>query len=78
MEIVEVESVKNPEIDEAFIQKITGKKQSFDDFKKDIEENLKAKMKKDLETQRENELMDKIFNITNQEFKCRELISITI
>jgi trigger factor len=64
VEIVEVEEIELPEINEDFIQKLTGKKSTVEEFVKDVEENLRVKMEQDIYIQRENELMDKITEIT--------------
>lgn len=53
VELLSVEEGSEPEINEEFIEKMTGKKQSVKDFEDDIEKNIKAR--KDTETIRERE-----------------------
>ncbi len=53
VELLSVEEGSEPEINEEFIEKMTGKKQSVKDFEGEIEKNIKAR--KDTETIRERE-----------------------
>lgn len=59
-----VEEVKLPEIDEAFIEKITGKKTKKDDFLKDVEKQILSEMEREDRVEREKELIDEVVKIT--------------
>ena len=66
-EIKRIEEPTIPELDDALIEKMTGKKQSVEDFKKEIEKNIQAK--KDLESKQkqENEYIEKLLKMTKVE-----------
>jgi len=64
VDIVEVESVDMPEINEEFIKKITGKDQSVKEFNEDINKNLLERIENEMKAERENLLMDKLVKIT--------------
>lgn len=53
-----------PEIDEAFIEKTVGKKQSIKEFRNSVSQDLEKHMGQEIKTQRENELMTKIISLT--------------
>lgn len=59
-ELKMVEEAIIPEINEAFVEKMTGKKQTVPEFEKEIEENIK--MRKDVEgkQKRENKYIEKL------------------
>ena len=54
------EEVEMPELDEAFIQQISGKKQSLADFKKQLEGDLLVYKKRDVENRRREEFLSKL------------------
>jgi trigger factor len=65
---VKVEKPEYPEVNEEFIEKITGQKKKVEDFKKDVERDL-AEFKKGEERKKlENELLEKFLDVTKTEF----------
>lgn len=58
VELQRLEEAIIPEIDEAMIEKFTGKKMKLDELTKEIEENLQAKKDSDLKRERENEYVE--------------------
>ena len=60
VKINRIEEPSLPEVNEEFIEKMTGKKQSFEEFKKDVEENIKAKKEEETKQKRENEYVEKL------------------
>ncbi|MBL4694976.1 trigger factor [Candidatus Gracilibacteria bacterium] len=58
VELQRLEEAIVPEIDEALIEKFTGKKMKLDELTKEIEENLQAKKDTDLQRERENEYIE--------------------
>ncbi|MBD3360231.1 trigger factor, partial [Candidatus Peregrinibacteria bacterium] len=67
VEIKKVEEPKTPELNEEFIQKMTGKKLSIDEFKKDVENNIKARKKQEAVQKRENKYLEELLKKTNVE-----------
>lgn len=57
-----------PEINEDFIEKITGKKTSVEEFKKDVEKDLFEYKKTEEKKRCENELLEKFLKITDVSF----------
>lgn len=49
-----------PEVNEAFVQKVTGSKKSVEEFKKEIEENLLEKKSKDAQVAQENKWLEEV------------------
>lgn len=62
-----VSEVILPEVNEAFVQKITGAKKSVEDFRKEIEEQLLLKKEQDEKNRRENEWLTIVSKKTNLE-----------
>lgn len=67
VEAKRIEEPKSPEINEEFIEKMTGKKQSIKDFEAEIEMNLKAKKDQEAIQARENKYMEKLLDKTKVE-----------
>lgn len=57
-----VEESKSPELTDELIEKMTGKKQSLDDLKKDITLSLENRKKQEAKNQRENEYLEKLLD----------------
>ncbi len=55
-----VEEPKAPEVNEEFVQKITGKKLSIKEFEEDVEKNIKAKKDVEAKQQRENKYIEEL------------------
>lgn len=49
-----------PEVNEEFVQKVTGQKKSVDEFKKEIETSLLEKKSKDAQVERENKWLEEV------------------
>jgi trigger factor len=62
-----LEEKKEQELNEAVIEKITGQKQSIDDFKKRVEEDLKVEMQSRIQREHDNKVVQEIIKITKAE-----------
>ncbi len=62
-----IEEPKEPEVDENLVEKVTGRKKSVEDFKKDIEKNIKAKKDQQAEQERENKYLEELLRKTKVE-----------
>jgi len=60
IELVRLEEPITPELDEALIEKVTGKKQSIDEFKQMIETNVKAKKEQEAKQKQENDYIEQL------------------
>ena len=60
IELMRLEEATIPELDEALIEKVTGKKQTVEEFKKMIEENIKAKKEQESRQKQENDYIEKL------------------
>ncbi|NIA02589.1 MAG: trigger factor, partial [Nitrospirae bacterium] len=60
VELLRVEEPTEPEINEEFIEKMTGKKQSIGDFEAEIEKNIKAKKETEAIRDRENQYIEEL------------------
>jgi trigger factor len=69
-----LEEKKEKELDEATIEKITGQKQTADDFRKFVEKNLLAEMQHRAQSDHDNKVVQEIIKITKAELPD-ELIS---
>ncbi len=67
VELKRVEESEIPELTEELIEKMTGKKKSVDEFKKEIEENVKARKEQESIQKRQNEYMEKLLKRTETE-----------
>lgn len=68
VKIGKVQKPKYPEINEEFIEKITGMKKSVDEFRKNVNDDLLAHKKSEERKRQENELLEKFLGITKVEF----------
>ena len=59
-----LEEKKEQKLDEAMIEKVTGQKQSVEDFKKRVEEDLTKEMEQRLQSQHDNKVVEEIIKIT--------------
>jgi trigger factor len=64
VELKRIEAGEDPEINEAFAEKLTGKKLTPAELEKDIENNIKAKKSQRAEMDRENKFLEKILENT--------------
>ena len=62
-----LEEKQDQELDEAMIEKITGQKSSVDDFKKRVEDDLKAEMTQRSQADTDNKVVAEIIKITKAE-----------
>lgn len=60
VEVKMVEEPSKPEFNEALIEKMTGKKQTIEEFKKDVEENIKARRTEEAKQKQEGEYIEKL------------------
>lgn len=67
VELKRVEEPETPEVTEELIEKLTGKKKSVEEFKKEIEENVKARKEQEAIQKRQSEYMEKLLKITETE-----------
>ena len=67
VEVKRVEEAKESELNDELIEKVTGKKQTLEAFKKDIEKNIKAKKEEEEVKRRENEYVEKLLKATKVE-----------
>ena len=57
-----VEEAKSPELTDELIEKMTGKKQTVEELKKDITTSLESRKKEEAKNQRENEYLEKLLD----------------
>ena len=62
-----IEQPEETKMDEAFVEKVSGKKQSLEDFKKEIETNLKAKKAQEVKQKQENDYIEALLKKTKVE-----------
>lgn len=62
-----LEEKKDQKLDEALIEKITGQKQSVDDFRKLVENDLKAEMERRNQQEHDNKVVTEVIKITKVE-----------
>ncbi|MFA7686159.1 MAG: trigger factor [Candidatus Gracilibacteria bacterium] len=67
VEVKRVEEAMPPELNEEFVEKMTGKKQSVEDLKKDIEKNIHAKKTQEAKQESENEYIEELLKKTKVE-----------
>jgi trigger factor len=67
VEVKRVEEAVAPELNEEFVEKVTGKKQPVADLKKDIEKNLHAKKTQEAKQERENQYIEELLKRTKSE-----------
>jgi trigger factor len=60
VEVKRIEEPSEPEFTKEFIKEMTGKEMTVEDFRKDIEKNIKARKKKETSQKRENEYIEAI------------------
>ena len=65
VQIKKIEEPSIPELDEALIEKMTGKKQTVEEFKKEIEKNIQAKKDLEAKQKQENDYIEKLLERTN-------------
>lgn len=66
-EIKRIEEPQTQELNEELIQKMTGKKMSVDELKKDVEKNIKARKEQEEKQRQENEYLEKLLKKTDVE-----------
>lgn len=67
VKVVKVEEKAEQKLDEAMIEKATGQKQSVDEFKKRVEEDLQREMEQRAQTEVDNKVVQEIIKITSVE-----------
>lgn len=67
VEIKKIEEAKIPELTDEFIEKMTGRKVSVEEFTKDIEKNILAKKTQEAEKHRENKYIEKLLEKTKMD-----------
>lgn len=67
VKINKVEEPAEPKIDEAFVEKLTGKKMSVKELEADIERNIKAKKQQESKQDRENKYIEELLKKTKVE-----------
>jgi trigger factor len=60
IELKRIEEGEKPELNEAMIEKITGQKLKVEEFKKDLEKNIKAQKTQKAEQDRENKYLEEL------------------
>jgi len=66
--VQKIQEAKVPELNEAFIEKISGKKQKEAEFKETVEKDLENYKEGEEKKRQENELLEKFLGITKVEF----------
>ena len=66
-EVKRVEEPSKPELNDEFVEKMTGKKRTVEEFKKDIEKNIQARKAQELEKDRENKYLEELLKKTKIE-----------
>ncbi|MCK9185997.1 trigger factor [Candidatus Gracilibacteria bacterium] len=67
VEAKRLENAIEPEVNEEFIEKMTGKKGSVEEFKKEIEKNVKDRKEKEAKQKVENEYLEELLKKTKVE-----------
>lgn len=67
VEVKKTQEVIIPEVDENFVEKVTGKKMSVKEFEEDIAKNIRARKKEESKMKEENEFLEKILENTKTE-----------
>jgi len=67
VELKRIEEGVKPPFDEALVEKITGKKTKVEDFKKDVESDLKSHKEQKAKQDRENKYLEKLIEKTEVE-----------
>jgi len=68
VKVLKVEKAEYPEVNEEFIEKITGQKKNIDEFKKDVERDLAEFKQSEERKKQETELLEKFLTVTKTEF----------
>ncbi len=68
VKVNKVEKAEYPELNEEFIEKITGTKKPVDEFKKDVERDLKEYKEQEARKDQEEELLKKFLEVSKVEF----------
>jgi len=68
VKVNKVEKAEYPELNEEFIEKITGAKKPVDDFKKDVERDLKKYKQQEARKGQEEELLEKFLGVAKVDF----------
>jgi len=68
VKVNKVEKAEYPELNEEFIGKITGAKKPVDDFKKDVERDLKKYKQQEARKGQEEELLEKFLGVAKVDF----------
>jgi len=64
VELKRIEAPTEAKVDDEFVEKVTGQKMSVEDFKKDIEKNIKAKKQQQASVDRENKFLEEVLKKT--------------
>ncbi|MBT4056363.1 hypothetical protein HOE67_04610, partial [Candidatus Peregrinibacteria bacterium] len=64
VELKRIEEGKVQDLNEDFVEKVTGKKMPVEDFKKDIEKNIKARKEQQASADRENKYLEELIKKT--------------
>lgn len=67
VEVKMVEEPNIPELNEEFIKKMTGKKMLVEEFKKELEKNIKTRKEQEAQKHRENEYLEELLKRTKIE-----------
>lgn len=60
IEVKRIEEAVSPDLDEALIEKATGHKHTVEEFKKELEENIRNKKEDEAKVKQENEYIEKV------------------
>lgn len=67
VEIKKTQEVILPNIDEKFVERVTGKKMSVKEFEEDVSKNIQARKKEEVKMKHENEFLEEILKRTKTE-----------
>ncbi|MFH1284579.1 MAG: trigger factor [Candidatus Peregrinibacteria bacterium] len=67
VEVKRIEEPQETEMNEEFVEKITGKKQSLEELKKDIEKNILSRKEREARQKRENKYLEELLKKTKVE-----------
>jgi trigger factor len=67
IEIQKVEEAETPELDDALVEKMTGKKMSVKEYKAELEKNILAKKEQEAKQERENTYIEELLKKTKLE-----------
>lgn len=67
VKLTRIEEPETPEFNDALIERLSGKKQTVEEFKQDVEKNIKAKKEQEAKHKQENDYLEELLKLTKIE-----------